>query len=122
MKRKLTLTEELHRMRGLMIYENGDYKNPIIKEDVEGSGLNFKKAINFAPGWYTHTDKEYTGSGYKWNLDNDLSEELNRIKEFLLNNPTGYIVDITMSAGESQIPNTDNTTKGGGKKIGRAHV
>jgi len=117
MKRKLTLTEELNRMRGLMIYENGDYKNPIIKEVVEGSDLTFKKAINFAPGWYTHTDKEYTGSGYKWNLDNDLSEELNRIKEFLLNNPTGYIVDITMSAGESQIPNTDNTTKGGGKRV-----
>jgi len=112
MRRKLTLIEELNRMKGLMIYENGDYKNPIIKEDVEGSGLNFKTKINFAPGWYTHTDKAYTGSGYKWNLNNDLSEELNDIKEFLLNNPTGYIVDITMSAGESQIPNTDNTPKG----------
>jgi hypothetical protein len=122
MRRNLTLTEELNRMRGLMIYENGDYKNPIIKEDVETSGLNFKKKINFAPGWYTQTDKAYKGSGYKWNLNEDLSEELNRIKEFLLNNPTGYIVDITMSAGESQIPNTDNTTEGAGKPVDSGYL
>ncbi len=32
MKRKLTLNEELNRIKGLMSYENGQYKNPIISE------------------------------------------------------------------------------------------
>jgi len=32
MKRKLTLNEELNRLKGLMSYENGQYKNPIISE------------------------------------------------------------------------------------------
>ena len=34
MKRKLTLNEELNRMKGLMSYENGQYKNPIIDEQT----------------------------------------------------------------------------------------
>lgn len=32
MKRKLTINEELNRMKGLMSYDNGQYKNPIISE------------------------------------------------------------------------------------------
>ena len=32
MKRKLTINEELNRMKGLMSYENGQHKNPIISE------------------------------------------------------------------------------------------
>ena len=36
MRKRLTLTEEINRMRGLMIYTNGDYKNPIMEDDKKG--------------------------------------------------------------------------------------
>jgi len=106
MRRKLTLTEELNRMRGLMIYENGDYKNPIIKEVVETESKSFEEKVEFAPGWYTLKDNQ---KGVEWDIPEKLSEELSSTKQFLINDPTGYIVNVIIEAGESQIPNTDNT-------------
>lgn len=121
MRRKLTVTEELNRMIGLMIYENGDYKNPIIKEDedvteteVESGSKSFVEKIDFAPGWYTLKDNQ---NGVEWDIPERLSEELLSTKQFLINNPTGYIVNVIIEAGESRIPNTDNTTEGGGKRV-----
>ena len=35
MKRKFTINEELNRIKGLMSYENGQYKNPIISEQED---------------------------------------------------------------------------------------
>ena len=35
MKKKQTLIEEIQRMQGLMSYKNGQYKNPIIREQEE---------------------------------------------------------------------------------------
>ena len=32
MEKRITLKEELERMKGLMHYQNGNYKNPIIIE------------------------------------------------------------------------------------------
>lgn len=105
MRRKLTLTEELNRMRGLMIYENGDYKNPIIKEE-EVKLPSYTQKVDFGPGWYT-LKGEYSGT--KWDIPTALSDELNSVKEFLIKNPEGYITNVKISAGESRIPNTDNT-------------
>lgn len=111
MRRKLTLAEELNRMRGLIIYENGDYKNPIIKEEVDTPPV-FTKKIDFAPGWYTLKGK-YTssksGKSWSWDIPDTLKEELNNVKDYLIKNPKGYILGVKIEAGESQIPNTDNT-------------
>mgnify|MGYP003640249398 FL=1 len=40
MKRKLTINEELNRMKGLMSYENGQHKNPIISEQNDDEEQN----------------------------------------------------------------------------------
>ena len=40
MKRKLTINEELNRMKGLMSYENGQHKNPIISEQDDDEEQN----------------------------------------------------------------------------------
>ena len=45
MKRKLTLNEELNRMKGLMSYENGQYKNPIISEQSNYEKIQMQQKI-----------------------------------------------------------------------------
>ena len=115
MGKKLTLTEELNRIKGLMVYENGDYKNPIIKEENGDTPPKFTEKIDFAPGWYT-LKGSYTGKSGKtwsWDIPATLQEDLEKVKEYLLKNPKGYMLDIILEAGESQIPNTDNTGKKG---------
>ena len=115
MRKKLTITEELNRMKGLMVYENGTYKNPIIKEENGDTPPKFTEKIDFAPGWYTlkgsYTGK--SGKSWSWDIPATLQEDLEKVKEYLLKNPKGYMLDITLEAGESQIPNTDNTGKKG---------
>ena len=93
----------------------------ILKED-EGetqqstSSLKFDKTINFAPGYYRIKGPVTTKAGttYDWDVDETLKSDLQKIKEFLKNNPSGYIVEANLYSGESQIPNNDNE-KGGGR-------
>jgi len=95
----------------------------ILKED-EGetktqqstSSLKFDKTINFAPGYYRIKGPVTTKAGttYDWDVDETLKSDLEKIKEFLKNNPSGYIVEANLYSGESQIPNNDNE-KGGGR-------
>lgn len=89
----------------------------ILKED-EGetktqqltSSLKFDKTINFAPGYYRHKGPVTTKTGaiYDWDVDNELNVDLQKIREFLKNNPTGYVVEANLYSGESRIPNSDN--------------
>jgi len=120
MRKKLTLTEELNRIKGLMVYENGNYKNPIIKEENNTPPPKFTEKIDFAPGWYT-LKGSYTGksgkSFWSWDIPKTLQEDLQKLKEFLLKTPEGYLLDVVLEAGESQIPNADNTPNGGGKSV-----
>ena len=77
---------------------------------VSTSELTLDKRIEFGPGYYkpefSYTSPN-TGISYDWDVDETLNTGLNNIKEFLKNNPTGYIVDVTLEAGESKIPNND---------------
>ena len=107
---KTKLSEELRRMKNLMVYSNGDYKNPL-REAVETTNLpSFSEKVDFGGGWYT-LDGEYKGT--TWNIPDDLKDELSSVKEFLLKNPSGYIVDVRIDSGESKIPNVDATGKKG---------
>lgn len=108
--KKINLTEELRRMKNLMIYNNGDYKNPL-REAVDTTTLpSFSEKVDFGGGWYT-LDGEYKGT--TWNIPDDLKDELTSVKEFLIKNPSGYIVDVRIDSGESKIPNVDATGKKG---------
>ena len=77
---------------------------------VSTSELTLDKRIEFGPGYYkpefSYTSPN-TGIRYDWDVDETLKTGLNNIKEFLKNNPTGYVVDVTLEAGESKIPNND---------------
>tara|TARA_R110000822_G_scaffold188266_1_gene327420 strand:+ start:2628 stop:4397 length:1770 start_codon:yes stop_codon:yes gene_type:complete len=108
-------------MKGLMVYQNGEYKNPILKEqnDIPPS---VNKSVEFGPGFY-RVKGNYTGkSGTKWSWDVEetLNTELQKIKNFLTKNPSGYIVNVNLSAGESKIPNVDREQNG--KKVNPGHL
>jgi hypothetical protein len=97
----------------------------LLKEvEVEGqtqqqstSALKFDKTINFAPGYYRSKGPVTTKAGttYNWDFDQTLKTDLEKVKEFLKKNPTGYIVEVNLYSGESQIPNNDNEQ--GGVKV-----
>lgn len=108
MKNRLTLTEELKRMRGLMIYENGEYKNPLLTEETN-TLPSINQSVVFGAGRY---DKDGKGGGVVWDVEKTLQPPLTQIKNFLTKNPTGFIVNVILSAGESQIPNVDRTVGG----------
>lgn len=104
MLKRRTINEELNRMKGLMSYKNGDYKNPIILEQNE-KPPSINKSVEFGPGTY---EPEGTYKKWSWSVPKTLDPELAKIKAFLTKNPTGYIVNVNLTAGESQIPNKDN--------------
>jgi hypothetical protein len=87
-----------------------------VETSTSAQDLTLDKRIEFGPGHYgLSSGGAYQGRDkktYNWNVDADLKEGLNKIKEFLKNNPTGYIVGVTLESGESQIPN-DDALKGG---------
>jgi hypothetical protein len=81
--------------------------------EVETTGsaadLKLDQKIEFGPGYY-NPKFSYTsanGTTYNWDVDATLKPGLDKIKEFLKNNPTGYVVDVTLESGESKIPNND---------------
>jgi hypothetical protein len=84
--------------------------------------LKIDKKINFGPGHYgLSSGGSYTGRDgktYGWDVDSELKEGLNKIKEFLKSNPTGYVVGVTLMSGESQIPNDDALKGGADLKLG----
>jgi hypothetical protein len=110
--RKLLITEE-EKKHILSLYG-------LIKEDPDPisetstSAIKIDKTINFAPGYYRHKGPVTTKSGaiYDWDVDKTLKDELQKIREFLKNNPTGYIVEVNLYSGESKIPNSDNELGG----------
>ena len=108
MKNRLTLTEELKRMRGLMIYENGEYKNPLLTEETN-TLPSINQSVVFGAG---HYDMKGKRGGVTWDVEKTLQPPLTQIKNFLTKNPTGFIVNVILSAGESQIPNVDRTAGG----------
>jgi hypothetical protein len=75
MKRKLTINEELNRMKDLMSYENGHYKNPIISEQetITEDCVTISHKGSFGVS-------ETAGSGA-------FTEFLNKIKETISSNP-----------------------------------
>jgi len=87
-----------------------------VETSTSAQDLTLDKRIEFGPGHYgLSSGGAYQGRDkktYNWNVDTDLKEGLVKIKEFLKNNPTGYIVGVTLESGESQIPN-DDALKGG---------
>jgi hypothetical protein len=108
MKNRLTLTEELKRMRGLMIYENGEYKNPLLTEETN-TLPSINQSVVFGAG---HYDMKGKRGEVTWDVEKTLQPPLTQIKNFLTKNPTGFIVNVILSAGESQIPNVDRTAGG----------
>ena len=120
---KQNLTEEIYRMRKLMNFdskkfnENTTSLDRLLEQKIITDKLNeevntppsINKSVEFGPGFYrekgTYTGK--SGTKWNWDVDDSLSSELQKIKDFLTKNPTGYIVNVNLSAGESQIPNVD---------------
>jgi hypothetical protein len=84
--------------------------------EASTSALKFDKSVNFAPGYYRLKGPVTTKAGvtYNWDVNQTLNSDLEKIKEFLKQNPSGYIVEVNLYSGESKIPNNDNE-KGGTK-------
>lgn len=85
------------------------------KSSSSVANLGLDERIEFGPGWYTLKNSytsPTTGAQYSWDVDAELGGELAKIKDFLKNNPTGYIVSIKLESGESKIPNNDATKSG----------
>ena len=106
--RKLLITEDdkkhILSLYGLIKEE----PDPI--PETSTSAFKIDKTINFAPGYYRHKGPVTTKAGttYDWDVDKTLKDELQKIREFLKNNPTGYVVEVNLYSGESRIPNSDN--------------
>jgi len=83
-------------------------------QQTSSSGFTVDKTINFAPGYYKNRKESITTKSGVYNFDFDvtLKSELEKIKEFLKKNPTGYVVEVNLYSGESQIPNNDNELGG----------
>ena len=114
--KKFLITEDDRKhilsLYGLLKEEEGETQT-----QQSTSALKFDKTINFAPGYYRTKGPVTTKAGttYNWDVDQTLKTDLEKIKEFLKNNPTGYIVEVNLYSGESQIPNNDNEQ--GGVKV-----
>ncbi len=111
--RKLLISEQ-ERKHILSLYGLIKEADQPVTQETQSSGLKIDKTINFAPGYYRNKGPVTTKAGitYNWDVDTTLNADLAKIKEFLKKNPTGYIVEVNLYSGESQIPNNDNE-KGG---------
>ena len=111
--RKLLISEEEKR-NILSLYGLIKEADQPVTQETQSSGLKIDKTINFAPGYYRNKGPVTTKAKitYNWDVDTALNADLQKIKEFLKKNPTGYVVEVNLYSGESKIPNNDNE-KGG---------
>lgn len=111
--RKLLISEQEKRSI-LSLYGLIREEDQPVTQETQSSGLKFDKTINFAPGYYKNKKEPITTKSGVYNFDFDvtLKSELEKIKEFLKKNPTGYVVEVNLYSGESQIPNNDNELGG----------
>lgn len=114
--RKLIISEQ-EKKQILSLYGLIKEADEPAPQQTQTSGLKFDKTINFPPGYYRIKGPVTTKAGttYNWDVDQTLKADLEKVKEFLKNNPTGYIVEVNLYSGESQIPNNDNEQ--GGTKV-----
>jgi|694.fasta_scaffold30128_8 hypothetical protein len=119
--KKFIITEE-DRKHILSLYGLIQEEDPKPQSETSTSTLKFDKTINFAPGYYRHKGPVTTKAGttYDWDVDKTLNADLQKIKEFLKNNPTGYVVEVNLYSGESKIPNNDNEQ--GGAQVKENHL
>ena len=102
MRKRLTLTEEINRMKGLMIYTNGDYKTPIIEDDK-----NTKKGIKPGPS-YNSGNLNIKFRGGKSDIEAagglpKIKEQADKLKQWLIENPKlkNRKIQINVNAGSS---------------------
>jgi hypothetical protein len=102
MRKRLTLTEEINRMKGLMIYTNGDYKTPIIEDDK-----NTKKGIKPGPS-YNSGNLNIKFKGGKYDIEAagglpKIKEQADKLKQWLKENPKlkNKKIQINVNAGSS---------------------
>ena len=124
MGKKLIITEN-ERSRILDLYgilkESLNEATPTTPtSSTSSTDLTMNEKITFGPGWYGQkfSYKSKNGTTYSWDVEATLKPGLDKIKEFLKNNPSGYIVDILFKAGESYIPNNDQVAGGDPVKPG----
>jgi hypothetical protein len=119
--KKFIITEE-DRKHILSLYGLIKEEDPKPQSEASTSVLKFDKTINFAPGYYRHKGPVTTKAGttYNWDVDQTLKTDLAKVKEFLKNNPSGYIVEVNLYSGESKIPNNDNEQ--GGTQVKENHL
>jgi hypothetical protein len=116
--KKFLITEDERRhilsLYGLLKEEEGEAQP---QSQTTTSALKFDKSVNFAPGYYRLKGPVTTKAGvtYNWDVNQTLNSDLEKIKEFLKKNPSGYIVEVNLYSGESKIPNNDNEQ--GGTKV-----
>ena len=127
MRKKTTLTEELSKMKGLMVYENGDYKNPIITEQntkptiiTDKDGKRYEVTTTVAPPYQSDALKVVFNAG-KHDIDQNGVNELNKalvgVKQWMKKNPnlTTENIVVSINAGSSnywgQTPKPASDTK-----------
>ena len=120
-RNKFLITEQ-EKKHILSLYGLINEEDPKPQSETSTSALKFDKTINFAPGYYRHKGPVTTKAGttYDWDVDKTLNADLQKIKEFLKNNPTGYVVEVNLYSGESKIPNNDNEQ--GGAQVEENHL
>jgi len=97
MKRKLTINEELNRMKVLMSYENGQYKNPIISEQ-DNSNTKTLATVVFDDTF----DNNYITPKATWEQKGD--QVVQKIQDQI---KLGYKLEniqITFNGGASPVP------------------
>ena len=119
---RLTLQEELQRMKKLMVYKTDDYKSKIVerrsllKEDIDPDTGGTVIINNvYQAGYYTTSAIDQVT---KKTIKEQLDAELLKVTEFLKKHPNEQsIVSVKFTSQESAIPNTDNEQAGFFKSI-----
>lgn len=112
------LLEEIQRMKSLMVYDTGEYKdkvfeerNMLLKEDIDPNygGTIIINNVYQAGYYTTKAIDQLTKKTIKEQLD----EQLIKVTEFLKNHKNdSTIVSVKFTSQESAIPNTDNERAG----------
>lgn len=98
------LKEELRRMQTLMVYTNGDYKNPILKEQ---KGIKSNDGMGKGPR-YNSKKIDIKFGGGKYDIEEagglpQIEQEANNIKKWIKENPDliNAKIQINVNAGSS---------------------